>query len=355
MSTALTEARIARILLLAVFMNLLFGTGFYFAERGVQEGLTWTDSIWWAMVTMTTVGYGDYYAQTFVGRFFISYPSFIFGIGLLGFLLGSLVEVMMERVAKKRKGLMNIRKKKHIIICNYPSEEKITHLVEELRSSGSYTDNPVVLVTDHLKELPEVLRHLKVEFVYGNPIKEEVLNKANITECEGVFVLSREPGNPETDAVTFACSAIIEMIEKEIGKSIKVVAELVSNQNQKMMKRADTDGIVSSDGVSDCLLVQEFLYPGIQEIFSQIISNKVGSQFYISQTRLKGSKVFDIQVAILNHPINLQVIGIIHEGQYILNPPKTLVISENDRLIMLAESITDFEKIEEEIINKKTA
>ncbi len=44
----------------AIILNLIFGTAFYFAERDVQEGLGFGDSVWWGMVTMTTVGYGDH-------------------------------------------------------------------------------------------------------------------------------------------------------------------------------------------------------------------------------------------------------------------------------------------------------
>ena len=73
-----------RVLLLVLLMNILFGTLFYLVEQDVQSGLTLADGLWWAMVTMTTVGYGDYYAQTAAGRFLVSYPAMLAGIGLVG-------------------------------------------------------------------------------------------------------------------------------------------------------------------------------------------------------------------------------------------------------------------------------
>ena len=98
-----TKVRFIKALVIAIILNLIFGISFYYAERNAQEGLTLIDSIWWAMVTMTTVGYGDYYAQTWCGRFLVSYPSFIVGIGLLGYLLSTLAENIVRRVSKKQR------------------------------------------------------------------------------------------------------------------------------------------------------------------------------------------------------------------------------------------------------------
>ena len=345
------KIRLSKALALAVLLNLVFGLSFYFLERGVQEGLTIVDSLWWAMVTMTTVGYGDYYAQTLLGRFVVSYASMLTGIGIIGYLVGSLAETMLERISKKRRGLMDISIKDHILICNCPNSDKVNQLVQELRWHVEYRNLPIVLVTDVFEELPDALGHLNMKFVKGNPTREDVLHKANVKECSGVFVLAIDPKDPASDTHTFAVGTIIEMIESEIDRPIKVVVELISKANLKMMQRAKTDGIVLNEGVADCLLVQEFLYPGVYDIIQQIISNKVGSQFYIFETKLHGYKVLDIQKGVLDHPANLQVIGIISQGKHILNPPKELCIEKNDKLIMLAESKSDFESVENDIIN----
>ena len=349
------QFRVGKALVVALGLNLIFGIGFYFVERGIQEGLTLADSIWWAMVTMTTVGYGDFYPKTFVGRYIISYSVFIVGIGFLGYFLGTVAEGMIDKVTKKRRGIMKIKSKNHVIICNCPSTEKVLQLVRELRANNQYSACTYVLVTEKFDELPDEFKETDVIFLKGNPMYEDVLLKANVTECDGVIVLANDPLDPDSDIQTFAIGAIVEMISSEYNRDIKVVTELVSKKNFKMMRRAQTDGIVSTDGITDCLLVQEYLYPGLHEVFQQIITNIEGSQFYIFDTRLDGFKVSDIQVAVLEHPENLQVIGIFKNGHPILNPPKTIKIEAGDRLIMLAESKGDFRSIEEDILKKKIA
>lgn len=343
------QKRGTKVIFLAILLNLFFGVVFYFAEKDVQKGLTLLDSIWWAMVTMTTVGYGDFYAQTPLGRFIISYPCMVVGIGIIGYLVGVVAENMLDRVSRRKRGLMHIKKKNHIIICNFPHLEKILRLVDELRRSYLYQKSTIVLITDAVEELPEELKALGVLFVHGDPVREEALNRANVRECSGVFVLAHDPGNPNSDEKTFAIGTIIEMIEREIKRPIKTVVELVSKENLKMMQRSRVDGIVSSDGIMDGLMVQEFLYPGVNDIVHQIITNAVGNQFYILETDLIGQSFAELQLAFIRHPANVQLIGISQKGKNILSPPKNTVIQEGDRLIVLAGKRSDFQIVENDI------
>lgn len=335
----------------AIALNILFGTAFYYAERSVQEGLTWVDAIWWSMVTMTTVGYGDFYAQTFVGRFLISYPCMIIGIGIIGYLVGLVANIMIEWASKKRKGEMDISYENHIIICNNPCSEKIKTIVRELREAPEYAKAKVVLVTDMLEELPETLKKEKIDFVKGCPTDEDVLFRAGVLKCAGVIILAEDPSTIRSDDRTFAIGTIIESIEEEKQVAIKTITELIGRRNMRNAKRMTVDGMVASEGMTGCLLVQEFMNPGLHDVFSQIISNTVGSQLYIHETRLIGHSIVDLQREVLAHEANIQVIGLIRGSQQILNPDKQMRIETGDKLIVLAENLQDLNKIEKDIMN----
>jgi voltage-gated potassium channel len=69
------------------------------AERGT-EGATITtfgDALWWAMTTVTTVGYGDRYPITAGGRF-IAGGLMLAGIALLGIVTASLASWLLDKV-----------------------------------------------------------------------------------------------------------------------------------------------------------------------------------------------------------------------------------------------------------------
>ncbi|MBT3226720.1 MAG: hypothetical protein HN580_19750 [Deltaproteobacteria bacterium] len=336
---------------LVVFLNLMFGVLFFMAERQAQPDLTLTDSIWWAVVTMTTVGYGDVSAVTPVGRFVISYLCMFLGIGLIGYLIGFLAEHILRNMSKTRRGLVKIMDKDHLIICTFPGENKIIEVVKELKAAPQYKDCAIVLITDELEELPENLKNLKIQFVKGVPTDEDILFKANILGCQGVIILADQTNSQSSDERSFAIGMIIELIEKKHQKHIKTIVEVASRKNLKLIQRSEVDGLISNDGITSRMLVQEFLYPGIHDIFQQLLSNFKGSQFYIFPTRLIGRKVIDLQTEILRHPANIQIIGIIKEQEKILNPPRSMQIEEGDQLILLAENLADFNQIEESLLD----
>jgi len=343
--------RLFRIFLLALFLNLIFGLFFFLAERGAQPELDILDSIWWSMVTMTTVGYGDLYPQTEIGRFLIAYPCMLFGIAIIGYLLGLAAESIFDHISKKKRGLVQITRENHIIICNFPSIDKVIRITAELKLHPAYENAFFVIVSDTITKLPESLPAGKFAFVYGNPNLEATLRQANIQSAAGIFILATDLLNSDADSITFTIATVVGLLRSEHQYRYKVVAELSRKENFNLLKKARVDGIVTPEGLTDCLLAQEFLYPGIHEIITQIVSNEIGSQFYILDTRLAGHKVADIQVAVLKHPTNLQIIGIIKEGRTILNPAKDVIINPDDKLIMLAEHRRDFSSIEDDILS----
>jgi voltage-gated potassium channel len=69
------------------------------AERGAKGATitTFGDALWWAMTTVTTVGYGDRYPITAEGRF-IAGGLMLAGIALLGIVTASLASWLIDKV-----------------------------------------------------------------------------------------------------------------------------------------------------------------------------------------------------------------------------------------------------------------
>jgi len=255
-------------IVIAIGLSVLFGTAFYYAE-GANQQLSFTDSIWWAMVTMTTVGYGDITAQSFVGRFLISYPCMLIGIGIVGILVGKIADYLMDLNSKRRRGLIPVKFNNHIVICNYPCEDKIVALIKELQKSSKYRNSKIVLITKKITELSEKLKEVNLYFIYGDPTSEETLHNANIRYAEGVFVLAHNINDPLSDSRTFTIGSIIEMINPKI----RVVTEVISQENIKMMKRAKVDSIIHPNEITNRIMVQEFMQPRIKDVIQQMITN----------------------------------------------------------------------------------
>jgi len=71
--------RLRTVLSLILFFIVLFGFIFFTAEPDVKS---FSDGLWWALVTITTVGYGDITPMTSIGRLVASALMFL-GLGLI--------------------------------------------------------------------------------------------------------------------------------------------------------------------------------------------------------------------------------------------------------------------------------
>ena len=79
LETVFNSKRLRTILGALIFFVVVFGYVFYLTEPEVNS---FGDGIWWALVTVTTVGYGDITPSTTLGRFVASALMFL-GLGLI--------------------------------------------------------------------------------------------------------------------------------------------------------------------------------------------------------------------------------------------------------------------------------
>src|SRR6185295_3133059 len=82
--------RLGRVALVAALVVVLGSLIAYNAEHATNPGFaTFGDALWWGIVTLTTVGYGDIVPKTTAGRG-AGVMIMVTGIAILGLLAGSL-------------------------------------------------------------------------------------------------------------------------------------------------------------------------------------------------------------------------------------------------------------------------
>jgi voltage-gated potassium channel len=150
------------------------------------------DGLWWAVVTIATVGYGDVVPGTSAGRV-VGYILIVMGFVLLSVFTGLIASLFVEDKLKGAKGLKQIRTHNHIIICgwNKTASSILTALQEK-----SPDNLEICLVMNHSAEFFESLESqyaaLQLKFIRGEPSQEEVLKRASVSTASQVIVLADE-------------------------------------------------------------------------------------------------------------------------------------------------------------------
>jgi len=105
------------------------------AERGAPDAsiTTMGDALWWAMTTVTTVGYGDLYPVTTAGRF-VAAALMLCGIALLGTVTASLASWLLDRVREVEEHSQNATRRDVAILT-----EEVRALRRELAAQHAFT------------------------------------------------------------------------------------------------------------------------------------------------------------------------------------------------------------------------
>lgn len=234
------------------------------------------DALWWTMTTIVTVGYGDYFPKSDVGRIFTMLIMYTIGIGAMGIMIGKIFESFSHYQKLKETGKLTYSGKGHYILIG-ASKEKLKNVVEEILGSEKKCD---IVVINHTERIP--FEHERLHFVSGNPAEEEVLMKANILEAKSVIIFSDDQNNlPEySDGKTLLTASRVEQLSKKYERSIYTIVEIKKDNHIVLFEHANVDEfILSNDSVSR-LMAQAAINHGSSKLFKQILSNTDRENLY---------------------------------------------------------------------------
>ncbi|MCP4131650.1 MAG: transporter [bacterium] len=253
----------------------------YKTENGVQveDGdnssniRSFEDSVWWAFVTSTTVGYGDYFPKSQVGRV-LGILLMFFGISLVGVITGNIASFLVEKQLKEDRGLKDLKLKNHFIICGWKR-----NMGEVLRSvmgkNKSFLASEIVLINTAPPEDIENLKSEKefahINFIHGDYIDERVLNRANLKKAKKVLVLADRLVTGSVQEVDSRTVMSIITI-KSMTKSAYTCAELLDSKFERYLSTSNCDEIILSTDYNRSLIANASAGSGISHVISELLN-----------------------------------------------------------------------------------
>ena len=327
----IATAKPIQIMILFISLVLYSATGYMNFELQQNPQLQWGDAFWWSIVTMTTVGYGDLFPVTFMGRLFVGFPTMLLGVGILGYVLSIVTSAMLESRILETKGMKKVIITDHIIICNFVSSDKIMKLIQEIIKDARGKDAQIVIIDDEIEELPPDILDDNIYFVKGDPSHEAILTKANIANCSSVIVQATPSDSEHSDNDNLRVVLMIETLNSDVY----TIVECIDPQNEIFFRRANCDSVVCLAALSGQMLVQEMQDPGVASIVAELTSNERGKQFYLVDVNVQEYNNYGELSTRYSDGTSL-LLGIRRDHENYTLPSADFSLSAGDRGILIA-------------------
>ena len=267
----LQRERVFALILTLLVILLLGAIGFSLLEPAEGPWLTrFGRALWWGMVTLTTVGYGDVVPVTFPGRL-VGVTLMVIGFVSLSLVTATVASVFIERKFRQEKGLEAVKAAQHILILGWPEEAEA--LLDQLLKRLPPTI-PVVLIN---KAPPEQMDAIKekyprhaVFYLRGDYSREEVLLKANVQGAiKAIILADRQP--EETAAQVDQRTLFTALTLKALHAKIRIMAELLRSENRTYLERAGAEEVYGPRPIRQLALAGAITSPALFRIDTSLL------------------------------------------------------------------------------------
>ena len=289
------------------------------------------DALWFSIVTLTTVGYGDMYPHTsggkLVGAIFILGSFSIFGI-----LIGQISNYMAEQLEERKLGFQGTTFKNHAVIIGWSTSGY--EVLEQLIGVGKRA----AIVTNRRDDIDLIRESYSNNLVFtllADYNKMDMLDKVNIADSSIVYI------NFENDT-----DKLVHVLNlKKKYTNLKYIVTLDNTNLKETFLSAGVTYTVSKNEITSKLLASYIFEPDVARYSEDILSFAEHEddfdikEFRITkENRYKGKKYGDTFFQ-LKENADVILIGLarIEAGIRVLmkNPPNETIVEEQDYLIMI--------------------
>ena len=294
-----------------------------------EENRSFPDAVWWAIVTLTTVGFGDISPTSLGGRL-IGVVLMFFGIGVLGMFTATIAGVFVEKRLRKERGMGSYDLEGHIILCEWNDRTK--EVLKDLRADRRAASAPIVLLAD-IDEKPVVDEYLF--FVRGG-LSEETLKRAGIEKAATVVMV----GDRSLDHGARDAKAVLSVLTVEsLNPGVYSIVELASEDNVSHCERAGADEIIVGAEFSSRVISTATLDHGISAVLRELLSAQAGHDLITIQVpaEFAGRTFLDLFSSLKREQGMIALAILQHgSGKVVTNPDADLVVDSHARLVVVS-------------------
>ncbi|OIJ13806.1 hypothetical protein BKP35_08480 [Anaerobacillus arseniciselenatis] len=314
---------IVRLFLMVIVLIITAGIAIHFIEPETFPSIF--EGIWWAIVTASTVGYGDYAPASTVGRL-LAFIVIMFGIGVVSFFVTTLASSTITTRNALKHGELEFKKDGHFIIIGW--NERSKNMIIHLQKLNPLLE--IVLIDQTLKQCP--LKNHQMHFIRGNPLQDDTLHRANIEKAHTAVITANLHGQ---EAESDAKSIITLLALKGLNPNLYTVVEILTPEQKNNCERAGADEIIETSLLTSLAMVNSTLYHGISSVIHELLEHEKDHMLLYDDvpSRYFGQPFQQCRLD-YEHQDKL-IIGIKRRDQVTLHPPRSFILNERDQFIVI--------------------
>lgn len=246
MFDALVKKRFEFIFLGYMLFGVTFTLGsiFYLLEFGKNENITsYLDAIYWALVTVSTVGYGDISPVTEIGKI-VSMFGIVIGVAMISFVTSIMVSAFSERFNELRNqdSINYIKKMDNIVVINGYGQLGST-VAKKLNQSNIYE---AVIIEPNIEEAKKAREDGYRVIVADGSSAKLITTMYKSGNVAAMLTLT----SSDIDNIYFILNA------KSLNKDIKVYTRVNDPMLINQYNATKVDGVIDSSSVIDSQAIQ---------------------------------------------------------------------------------------------------
>jgi voltage-gated potassium channel len=268
------------ILIVGVISAVFFGlylernSGMFPSDPAPTPLIRFIDAFYFSIVTMTTIGYGDFSPKTPAGKLLIIFVMFT-GVICFSLLTATFASIRVVKMIREGKGVTDLsRLKGHTVICGW--KRKMEGTLEDIFTvNKDIKASDIVIIANISQDAIDLFKQQNpdfkdINFIRGEDFNETMLQMANIKEARSAFILADESSDASPSEID-SKTVMTAMLIGTIARNIHVCAELLDPKFETYLQKAHVAEIIYPRQYGRLMLAHSTAATGLVQVMNDLL------------------------------------------------------------------------------------